>query len=378
MILFLTNEFRPVDGGVATYCYEMTSELNALGYTTVVVAAQQRLDDPAFDARQAFPIHRVPEYPIGLIRHAARYQALLRYYDIYKPQLLWAADWRSGISAAFLATQYRIPLVVTAHGTEVLRAEANSFAKSLARYVYGRARTVLCVSHYTQNLLEALRVNRQKLIVTPLGVNYKQFDIDTNVTHAIIRKHELEGKKVILTLARLTARKGQDVMIKAMPYVLKEVPNALYLIAGRGEDEERLRGLVASLNLQEYVRFAGYVSDDEKSAYYHTCNVYLMLSRQEGVLVEGFGLTLLEAGACERPVIAGRHGGVADAVVHGETGLLVEPENIDDVVAAVTRLLTDEEYASSMGKNARRRIEQNANWTATAQNTIRHITYTHG
>ncbi len=159
-------------------------------------------------------------------------------------------------------------------------------------------------------------------------------------------------------------------MIQAMPTVLESIPSATYLIAGRGEDEQRLRNLVAERNLESNVIFAGYVSDTEKAAYYQACDVFVMLSRQEGNHVEGFGLSLLEAGACARPVVAGRHGGVPEVVLDGKTGLLVEPHSDEASSSAITYLLCNSGEAQRMGRNGREWVEHTANWSATARLTI--------
>jgi glycosyltransferase involved in cell wall biosynthesis len=95
-----------------------------------------------------------------------------------------------------------------------------------------------------------------------------------------------------------------------------------------------------------------------------------MLSRQAGHLVEGFGLTYLEAAACGKPLVGGRHGGTVDVITHGITGLLVDPTDHRAAAVALTRLLTDEKLAQELGQNGRRMVETSANWTETARQTI--------
>jgi len=370
LIVFLTNEFPCYAGGVATYSYELAKAIAAQGVAIMVLAAQKHPDDLAFDRAQQFPIVRVPENRSALKRHWNRFSALHNRIRKSHPLLLWASDWRAGISVSMAAHNFKIPYVVTAHGTEVLIARERFYRKRIALHVFRHAQLVLSDSDYTRRLLTDLGVADNKIKVTPLGIDPDHFLPDPVGVSNLVRRHDLEGKKVILTLARLTPRKGQDVMIRALPKVLEAVPSAVYVIAGSGEDEQRLRKLVADLGLETHVIFAGYVDDTEKAAYYHVCDLYVMLSRQEGHFVEGFGLTLLEAGVCAKPVVAGQHGGVPESVVEGQTGLLVDPRSTEEVAAAVIRVLSDEQFARKMGDNARRRILQEKTWSHTAKIVI--------
>lgn len=372
-ILLLTNEYLLVDGGVATYCYEMTKNFHNLGYPIVVIAPNKKPRDLEFDEKQPFPIHRVKEHKLGLARHLARALTLWKNFYRYKPTLLWAADWRAGIPVMLLSKWTKTPYVITAHGTEVLLAQSNWLKKKVALSVYNQANKIFCVSHFTQNLVIQLGVSSKKVRRTPLGVNYRKTSNDQGLNEQLIQLHKLHGKKIILTLARLTARKGQDTMIQVMPKVLEKIPEAIYLIVGRGEDEQRLKSLVDRLGLSEHVIFAGYVEDQKKDAYYQISDLYVMLSRQEGLFVEGFGLTLLEAGMHGKSVIAGRHGGVPDAVIDGETGTLVDPYNIDEIANAVIYLLENPQLAARMGENAQNWISKSANWEETAHTTLRAI-----
>lgn len=370
MIVLLTNEFPRYAGGVATYCYELSRALTAEGNPIKVIAAQKDPEDLAFDQKQAFPIQRVPENRWAPLRHWKRYCALKNCIRSSRPSILWASDWRTGVVVSLLARRFRIPYAVTAYGTELLIAQERNQWKRIALHVLRHAQLVLSISQYTRQLLLDMGLDKQRIRVTPLGIDPDLFPPDPDGASNLARRYNLAGKKTILTLARLTPRKGQDVMIRAMPEVLKAVPSAVYVIAGRGEDEDRLRKLVADLNLESHIIFAGYVPDAEKAAYYQACDLYVMLSRREGHYVEGFGLTLLEAGVCGKPVIAGRHGGVPEVVADGKTGMLVDPNSATEVAALVTQLLSDEVLSHQMGINARDHVVQKANWQTTARLTI--------
>ena len=370
MIILLTNEFPPMAGGVATYCYGMTRALRDLKQPVGVIAANKTVDDFSFDQKQPLPIYRTVEYSFSPLRHISRFKSLARYTRTYQPSFLWAADWRTGIVVSALSSWYNLPYAVTAYGSEILLAQSNALKRTIALRVYNAANVILSISNYTKSLLMDLGISEHKITVTPLGVDPGQWRVDPNQPEIIIQRHNLSGKKIILSLARLTPRKGHDTVLRALPMVLRSVPEVVYLVAGRGEDEGRLRRLAAKLGLENYVVFAGYVSESEKPAYYHACDVYAMLSRQEGYRVEGFGLTLLEAAACEKPVVAGKHGGAAEAVVDGLTGFVVDSHDPDAVANALIRPLTDQCLAEQLGQNARRRVETEANWRNVVRRTL--------
>ncbi len=368
-LLFLTNEFLPIGGGVATYSFELANALNQLGHKTVVVAARRNAQNVAFDQGLNFRVVRAEEYQVGLFRHWHRFITTLSVAAECKPRLLLASDWRPGLVIWLISRLLRIPYAVSAYGTEIFIARANRVSQWLAGYVFRQASVVLSISHYTKELLCQFGVDEGKIKVVPLGADPDKWRATAAEIAEVKSRYGLQGKQVILTLARLTARKGHDVVLQALPSVFAAHPNAIYVIAGKGENEAKLRQLVQQLDLTQKVVFTGFVPDAEKAALYAACDVYVLLSRQEGIQVEGFGIALLEASACARPVVAGRHGGVVDAVEDGVTGLLVEPDDVVGVAEALKALLRDEVYARRLGENGRKHVETQANWRNVATQT---------
>ncbi|MCK4326421.1 glycosyltransferase, partial [bacterium] len=199
--------------------------------------------------------------------------------------------------------------------------------------------------------------------VIPPGVDSLRFRPDLDAD-AVLKKHHLFGRQVILTVSHLVRRKGHANVIRALPNVLRKVPNAVYLIVGRGAEEVHLRKLVHDLGLQDKVIFVTRVTDEQLPLYYNVCQVFIMPSyeiKEEGD-VEGFGIVFLEANACGKPVIGGRSGGVEDAIINGETGLLVNPLNVVEIANALTRILTDREFAERLGRQGGKRAERELSW----------------
>jgi phosphatidylinositol alpha-1,6-mannosyltransferase len=164
-------------------------------------------------------------------------------------------------------------------------------------------------------------------------------------------------------------------MIRALPRVLKNIPDACYLIVGSGPAKPMLEELTFSMGLHGNVLFLENVGDAELPSIYGMCDVFVMPSRADlgACDVEGFGLVYLEANACGKPVIAGRSGGVADAVVDGETGILVPPDSPEALAESICRVLTHKEYAERLGQQGRERAILEFSWDAVADRVDRII-----
>jgi phosphatidylinositol alpha-1,6-mannosyltransferase len=186
-------------------------------------------------------------------------------------------------------------------------------------------------------------------------------------TGAVRRAYGLDGAPWILTVARLDWHKGFDTVIRALPAVRAMHPEARYAIAGVGASRPYLEALVAELRLGDAVRFLGFVPDADLPAVYNVADVFALVSRRHDLLVEGFGIAAVEASACGVPVVAGREGGLGDAVRDGETGLLVDPYDPADVAAALKRLLSDAALRRRLGQAGRAAVETYYNWNRVAR-----------
>ena len=175
---------------------------------------------------------------------------------------------------------------------------------------------------------------------------------------------------MILTVGRLVERKGHDMVIRALPGIERAVGPVRYVVAGAGPEEPRLRALAREVGCASDVRFIGPVSGEDLAALYSACDVFVMPSRalaqRDGV--EGFGIVFLEAGACAKPVVGGRSGGITDAVLDGVTGMLVDPADGAELQAVLIRLLDDPVEAQRLGARGRQRVEALAqSWEPTVR-----------
>lgn len=233
----------------------------------------------------------------------------------------------------------------------------------MRKSIFNQAKKVFAVSNFTKNELIKSGISENKIAITKNGVKivYPLKKIDYK---EIKNKYGLLGKSIILTVARLDVHKGQDMVLKAMPSVLAIVPNAHYIIVGTGSEEDKLRKMVTGYDLDENVTITGFVPDEELIEYYNICDVFVMTSRylKNEKSIEGFGLTFLEANSFGKPVIGGNTGGIPDAVVDGETGLLVDPENVKEIAESIIKLLSNKELAFRLGEKGKERIIKSYTW----------------
>ena len=241
-------------------------------------------------------------------------------------------------------------LVIYVHGEEITTATGGRLHGNKRRDYLNAADKVIAVSSFTCDALThemGLRAERVSLVQN--GVDTDRFTPGER-DQSLVSKHGLEGRKVVLTLGRLVARKGADMGIRAMAKVVRQRPDVHYLIVGEGELRPELERIIAEENLASHVTLVGKVSEADLVRYFRLCDLFLMPNRTmpDGD-TEGFGLVFREANACGKPVIGGRAGGVVEAVVDGESGYLVNGEDPDEIAEKVLTLLNDEALARSLG-----------------------------
>lgn len=154
-----------------------------------------------------------------------------------------------------------------------------------------------------------------------------------------MNRYSLNGYQILLTVGRLSLAdnyKGFDVVMRALPEVLRVKPNVKYLIVGKGDALDLLKNLARQLGIEANIVFTGFVPDEELVNYYNLCDAFVMPSNGEG-----YGIVFLEAMACGKPVIAGNADGARDPLMDGRQGILVDPDNVNEVAQAILRLLDE-------------------------------------
>ena len=368
-ILFSSFDYPPLKGGIANLSYQVAKNLSVGEKVFVLAPAVKGYRE--LDSRSGLTTLRVTN--IKIIREIALFFVMLYLTVKHRIEVIDNLTWYpSAAVSCFVGILTGVPYVVHVYAMDYFEDKGGflnrikygwlwAFIKKLT---FDRAARIIAISDVMKDKLTVRGIDALKIKTIPPGVDYKRFMPGLNAKE-IILKHKLAGKKVLLTISRLDDYKGHDKVIKTLPLLVSKVPDIVYLIVGTGPYERHLRGLVNELNLNDYVIFTGWVDDIMLPLYYNACDIFIMLSREiySEAKAEGYGLVFLEASACGKPIIAGKSGGIEDAVIDTVTGLLVNPSDLKEIDAAVTKILSDKYYAELLGSNGIARIkEEKLDW----------------
>ena len=361
-VLVVTNDFPPRVGGVNGYVAELMRRFPP-GDVTVLAA-----DWPgaaSFDTRYPQRVVRWPArgmYPTAPVRD--RVEELVR--ETRADIVLFGAAAPLALMGRAIQKRTGVPYATFTHGVEVWAGQFPVTRGLLGSVTRGAALT-MAVSEWAMQQLRQVVGPEPWIELVPPGVDQTWFH--PGVPDAEVRaRHGLDGDPVVSCVARLTLRKGQDKVIRAMPWILREIPEARFLVVGSGPDRDRLEGLANRKRVADRVVFAGEVPYEVLPQYFRAGDVFAMpcRTRRGGMDVEGLGIVYLEASATGLPVVAGDSGGAPEAVVEGETGWVVPGRSVTAVAARVSALLADPAAARAAGKKGRAWVEREWRWDGLA------------
>jgi phosphatidylinositol alpha-1,6-mannosyltransferase len=375
--LLLSEIFPPRTGGSGRWFWETYRRLPRQGY---VIAAGEDPRAAAFDRTHDLRVRRLPlTLPAWGLRSV---QGLSGYWRALKGLRAALCEERvrmvhcgrclpEGVMALALRLWYRLPYLCYVHGEDVTTAVYSRELAWLARRVLENAEFLIANSRNTARILrEEWAVPAERIRVLHPGVDTGYF---TPAARDPAARERLGwgGRTVLLTAGRLQKRKGQDMMIRALRAVRRAVPDVLYAIIGDGEERGPLQALAASEGLQGHVQFLGEVSDARLLSCYRQCDLFALPNRQVGKDIEGFGMVLLEAQACGRPVLAGASGGTAETMRIPETGRVVACDGPEKLAGLVVELLADGPRLERMGRAAREWVVGQFDWAALSRQAER-------
>jgi len=336
--LLLTLEYPPFKGGVANYYGHLVKHwpdregIEVINHKSHWLLALSKLNTTLKkDAKTFVLIGQV--LPLGTVAYL-RY--LLKPYDY----------------GVFL------------HGMDFTFAMKKPRKKFLMFLSLTKAKKIICANSYVASLVKEWKPDlAAKIIIINPGIDDTSINRLENITPLLQEKYQTKDKVTLLSLGRLVKRKGVDMTIRAIASLDKETQDKIcYLVAGTGEAEYYLKELAGTENVK--VTFTGEVSDLEKWSFLDLCDIFVMPARAINGDFEGFGIVYLEANLYGKPVIAGNSGGVSDAVVNNETGLLIDPENISEIADAIKLLVNSPEKRLSLGTTGRERVLRDFLWSS--------------
>lgn len=362
-LLLISTEFPPGPGGIGTHAYQLAQNLVQLGWQVSVITRQDYAAPPEleqFNHKQDFQITSLPSIHSAPLDGLRRWQVISQHLKKYGVDLVVATGARMvWVAASLLRTP---PMVAVGHGTEF---GMSGWQGALTKWAFQRMDHVICVSHYTKNYMLNRMIQPSNISVIHNGADEKRFRTLSDNESKSFRKNLgfSTTDRLLLTVGNVTERKGQDVVIRALVDVLHTQPQTHYLIAGLPTEQERFTQLAQELGVISNVHFLGRVSEDDLIRLYNTCDVFLMTSRETSTGdFEGYGIAVIEAALCGKPSIVSGGSGLAEAVEHNETGLIVRAEDARDTALAILRLLEDNALRIQLGKNAQKTAIASKTW----------------
>lgn len=354
-VFAVTNDFPPRIGGI-NYFVDQLMRRFPPGNATIFSSRFPGWE--AFDREYPHEVIRLETemmLPTSAVRRRLHAELRSRKPDI----VVFGATWPLGHMGPAITRKLGIPFLGFTHGLEL----TGTLVPGLLRHIGRDAAMLTAASEWSRRKLERSFGWEGRMGLMPSG-------IDTDLFHpavsdaAIRERHALGIAPVICCVSRLVPRKGQDMLIRALPAIARQVPEVRLLIVGIGPYEASLRKLAADTGVADRVVFAGAAPYAELAAYFRAGDVFAMPCRLRwfGFDVEALGAVFLQGAAVGRPVIAGDSGGAPEAVKPGETGLVVDPTRPEPLAEAITSLLQDPQRAEAMGRAGAAWVHREWTW----------------
>lgn len=365
MFVITTQCFPPDRGGIEALMGGLADTLHAKGHSILVFADHVHTRD-AVERATPYPVRRFGGLkPLRRWLKARAVAATLRTNEV---EGVFADSWKS----AELLPPLSVPLAILVHGTEIPVQPSASKRERIAKTL-ARARSVIVNSAHTADAVAPYLSDgmaRVKIIHPPIGPQIEPSEGALSRARTFVHSRQ----PVLLTIARLEERKGVDMVIRAMPEVIKSHPQAVYVVAGPGADRVRLEKLALELGVSERVLFTGPVDGEAKAALYAIADLFVMPARRVGNSIESYGIVYVEAGWYGVPAIAGSDGGASDAVLDEQTGLVCDGADAADVLRQIQRVLGDGDLRRRLSDGAKQRARGVAQWSETIKTYLDSLT----
>ena len=362
-VLFVTNDFGPRAGGIETFIIGLIQR-RPFGQTIVYTSSQPESEQYDADWMKNYGVRVIRDRSKILLptpRVAFKIRRIIKSEGITTAAFGAAAP--LGLLSASMKRAGVLRTVALTHGHEVWWAKVFPF-NILLRRIGATVDVLTYLGEFTRNAIASALTAKAKSAMVKIAPGIDVDHFSPSDASALRQSLGLADKKVIVSVGRLVHRKGQDHLIESMPEILEVVPNAHLLLVGQGPYRDYLQQLVTKNALEDSVTFIGRIQYADLPQYICVGDIFAMPSRSRlmGLEVEGLGIVYLEASACGLPVLAGNSGGAPDAVLHNETGLVVDGTDNKQIAAAAIELLTKEDSARKMGEVGRQWIIDKWRW----------------
>jgi glycosyltransferase involved in cell wall biosynthesis len=276
-----------------------------------------------------------------------------------------------GIIGWFAKLFFKKPVICVVHGLD-LTYKMSLYQKLWVGFFIKKLDKLIAVGNETIKIGVEKNIPLEKFVFIPNGVDteknlgdYSRQDLEKAIGE------NLENKKLLLTSGRLVKRKGVAWFIEnVMPVLPNDI---IYLVSGDGPDRKNIEKAVSNKNLSDQVKVLGYVPDETRNILFNTCDIFIQPNIPVPGDIEGFGISVIEAASCRRPVIAANLEGLKDAVKNGQNGFLVKPYAIMDYVSKIEELLENDTERRQFGAKARQFVIEDYSWEKIAKKYLEEI-----
>lgn len=371
-LLVLTELYLPTKGGTAVWAAEVYKRLGGkeIHIVTADVAGASEIDAVHPNTLHRLDLRRVPWLkPESLAMYARLFFKSLRLALTHRFDAIHAfRALPEGLVAWAVARLTFKPVIVYAHGEELTTWGRGGKYQAM-RFALRHADRVIANSEFTRDELVKMNVRPECITLIYPGVDVERYRPGLPCDDLKQRIGLAPGEQLILSVGRLSRRKGFDRVVCSLPGLAELGLMVRYAIIGIGEDHDYLFKLAFELGVADRVHLLGHVSTEDLPRWYNACDVFAMPNREIDGDTEGFGMVFLEAAACGKPVIAGTAGGTGAAVAHEATGLRINGTDGTEVTQALVRILKDRDLASRLGQQGHHRAIGEFAWEQVALKT---------
>jgi phosphatidylinositol alpha-1,6-mannosyltransferase len=371
-LLVLTELFLPTKGGTAVWAAEV---YRRLGGREIHIVTANVPGAAEVDIVHPNSIHRLNLKRMSWLRP----ESLLIYARFFFKSLWLALNHRFDAIHAFRALPEGLvawsvarltfrSLVIYAHGEE-LTTWGKGWKYKAMRFALRHADTIIANSDFTRQELLGMGVREKCIVLINPGVDVTCFRPGLSCDDLRQSIGLAPEEKLILSVGRLSRRKGFDMVIRSLPELISQGILVRYALIGIGEDQDYLGNLSRELGVEDRVHLLGHVKAVDLPRWYNACDIFAMPNREIDGDTEGFGMVFIEAAACGKPVVAGRAGGTGAAVLDGETGYRVDGNEVTSVCASMGHLLGDKTLAKQFGDAGYQRSHSDFSWASVAEKT---------
>lgn len=376
--LFIATEFPPGPGGIGMHAYNVINELNkqfeVQFHVALTESSSTNEELNKFRDSYMFPIYLLKSSPtlINLIKNI---YILIKYTIKHKSNIIITSGKHATWYGACLKFILRKQLICFAHGSEF--GTKNKKEIRINNLCYSYVDKLISVSNFTLKYIkQQTSIDIKKSIIIHNGADEDLFyKINDRELLSFKKNNDLLNKNIIVTLGNVSERKGQWVVIKALPDVLRKNPNTFYYCIGNPAEKTRFMKIAQELGVSSNVIFTGIKPNNELPLWLNCANIFIMSSTHTSYGdFEGFGISVIEAALCGTPAIVSKgKNGVIESIEDGVTGFGITEKDHNDLSNKINQLLADEKLRKRLGDNAKKRALNEFTWKIKAEQIFNEI-----